>query len=152
MVILGLTAAATVIFYLSRYVFRDWIEQRYGRFLTTLNRHLEKEGAFYLITLRMAHFPFSIINLASGASRVHVQTFCWTTALGLLPGTMVFALVGARLPSLDRLAENGARSLVDAPLIIALTASAIFPIVFRWGGRRLGMLRDTGDRNDSPDN
>lgn len=143
LIVFGLTVAATVMFYLSRYVFRGWIEDRYTKFLTTLNRHLQKEGAFYLLTLRMAHFPFSIINLASGASRVPVRTFCWTTALGLLPGTLIFAYVGIRLPSLDVLARQGAGSLIDAPLIGALAASALFPLVFRWCVRKLGMLKDT---------
>lgn len=149
LIILGLTAAATAIFYLSRYVFRDWIEHHHGRFLAALNRHLEKEGAFYLLALRMAHFPFSIINLAGGASRVHVRTFCWTTALGLLPGTLVFAYVGVRLPSLDELAAKGAGSLVDAPLIAALALSAVFPFVIRWCVRKTGILRDTGSGIDS---
>lgn len=143
LIVLGLSAAAMVIFYLSRYVFRDGIERRYGKFLAAINRHLQKEGAFYLLTLRMAHFPYSITNLASGASRVRARTFCWTTALGLLPGTMIFAYVGIRLPSLDELAANGAGSLVDPPLIAALVISAAFPFLFRWGVRRLGILRDS---------
>lgn len=151
-IILGLTTAATVNFYLSRYIFRDWIEQRYEKFLLALNQHLAKEGAFYLLTLRMAHFPFSIINLASGASRVRVQTFCWTTALGLLPGTAVFAWVGVRLPSLDRLASHGAKSLLDPLLFAALAASAIFPIVFRWSIRKLGILKDTESADHLPEN
>ena len=149
LIILGLTTAATVVFYLSRYVFRDWIEHRYEEFLAALNRHLVKEGAFYLLTLRMAHFPYSILNLASGASRVHVRTFCWTTALGLLPGTAVFAYVGMRLPSLDELAAQGAGSLIDAPLIAALVVSAVFPFVFRWVTRSLGILNGTGSDGDS---
>ena len=151
-IIFGLTAAATVNFYLSRFIFRDWIERRYEKFLAALNKHLAKEGAFYLITLRMAHFPFSIVNLASGASRVHVQTFCWTTALGLLPGTAVFAWVGVRLPSLDRLASHGAKSLLDPFLFAALAASAIFPIVFRWSIRKLDILRDTDSADHLPEN
>jgi uncharacterized membrane protein YdjX (TVP38/TMEM64 family) len=144
LILMGLTAAGMAMFFLSRYIFRGWIEHRYGRFLAALNRHLKKEGAFYLLALRMAHFPYSIINLASGASRVHPHTFCWTTSLGLLPGTAVFAYVGIRLPSLDELAAHGPGSLVDAPLIMALIASAIFPFLFRWVTRRLGILKDTG--------
>ncbi|NNC90444.1 MAG: TVP38/TMEM64 family protein [Akkermansiaceae bacterium] len=140
-IILGLTAAATVIFHLSRYVFRAWIEHRYGKFLAALNRHLQKEGAFYLLTLRMAHFPFSIVNLASGASRVRLRTFCWTTALGLLPGTVIFAYVGIRLPSLDELAKQGAAALVDPLILVALAISAVFPLVFRWAARKLGFLK-----------
>lgn len=151
MIIAGLTVAALAMFYLSRFVFRAEIEHRYGKFLGALNRHLEKEGAFYLLALRMAHFPYSIINLASGASRVPVRTFCWTTAVGLLPGTLVFGWVGIRLPSLDELARQGAGSLVDAPLILALAASATLPLLFRWGARRLGVLRSTDTPGHLPE-
>lgn len=143
MIIAGLTVAALAMFYLSRFVFRGEIEHRYGKFLGALNRHLEREGAFYLLALRMAHFPYSIINLAGGASRVRVRTFCWTTAVGLLPGTAVFVWVGMRLPSLDEVARNGAGSLIDAPLVAALAASAAFPLVFRWVARKLGVLQKT---------
>lgn len=151
LIIAGLTAAGLAMFYLSRFVFRSEIEHRYGRFLGALNRHIEKEGAFYLLALRMAHFPYSIINLVSGASRVRVRTFCWTTAVGLLPGTLVFAWVGVRLPSLDELARQGAGSLVDAPLVAALAASAVFPLVFRWGASRLGVLRRTDNASHLPE-
>jgi len=149
-IIMGLTAAATVSFYLSRYVFRGWIEHRYGSFLSGLDRHLQREGAFYLLTLRMAHFPFSIINLVSGASRVHARTFCWTTALGLLPGSAVFAYVGRRLPSLDELVANGLSSVFDRPLIVVLAVSAAFPFVFRYVARRLGLLKEVAAVSDRP--
>jgi uncharacterized membrane protein YdjX (TVP38/TMEM64 family) len=151
LILFGLTGAAMAIFYLSRYVFRGWIEHRYERFLAALNRHLKKEGAFYLLTLRMAHFPYSIINLASGASRVQARTFCWTTLVGLLPGTAVFAYVGVRLPSLEELAAHGPGSFIDSHLIIALAVSATFPFVFRYVAQRLGLLKDTGsDLNPTP--
>ena len=65
----GLTIVAMLIFTLSRYLFQEAIERRYTRFLELMNRHLEKEGAFYLLTLRMAHAPYSIVNPVSGASR-----------------------------------------------------------------------------------
>ena len=151
LIIAGLTAAGLAMFYLSRFVFRAEIEHRYGKFLGALNRHLEKEGAFYLLALRMAHFPYSIINFASGASRVRVGTFCWTTAVGLLPGTLLFGWVGIRLPSLDELARQGVGSLVDAPLIAALAASASLPLLFRWSARRLGVLRSTDSPSHLPE-
>ena len=142
-ILLGLTAAATIIFFLSRYILRSWIEARYAKFLTALNRHLRKEGAFYLLTLRMAHFPYSFLNYASGASRVPIQTFWWTTALGLLPGTMVFAYVGMRLPSLGELAKHGANSLIDPFIMAALVVSAVFPLLFRWSARKLGLIKSS---------
>lgn len=151
LIIAGLTAAALGMYYLSRFIFRAEIEHRYGKFLAALNRHLDKEGAFYLLALRMAHFPYSIINLASGASRVRAQTFCWTTAVGLLPGTLVFAWVGIRVPSLDELVRQGTGSLVDAPLITALALSAVLPLAFRWSARRLGLLRGTDSASHLPE-
>jgi uncharacterized membrane protein YdjX (TVP38/TMEM64 family) len=149
LIILGLTTAAMVIFNLSRYVFHGWIKYRYARFLSGLNRHLHREGAFYLLTLRMAHFPFTIVNLVSGASGVRAHTFCWTTCLGLIPGSAVFAYVGTRLPSLNELSAHGVSSLVDKPLITALATSATFPFAFRFVARKLGLLKDKDGGPDS---
>ena len=93
-VTVGLTIAAMAIFFLSRYLFRESIERRYTDFLALMNKHLEKEGAFYLVTLRMAHAPFSIVNPVSGASRVRTWTFFWTTVVGLLPANAIWVYVG----------------------------------------------------------
>lgn len=141
LVVVGLTVAAMIIFSLSRYFFRDRIERRYTRFLGLLNKHLHKEGAFYLLTLRMAHAPYSIINPVSGASRVRAWTFLWTTFVGLLPGTMIWVYLGQRLPSLREVATHGPGSLVDAPLVLALVACATLPILVRWLISRFGFPR-----------
>jgi uncharacterized membrane protein YdjX (TVP38/TMEM64 family) len=138
-VIVGLSSTAMVIFSLSRYLFRDRIERRYTSFLSLMNRHIEKEGAFYLLTLRMAHAPFSIVNPVSGASRVRAWTFFWTTVVGLLPGTVVWAYLGMRLPSLRDLAISGPASLLDPLLFGALAASAALPLLFRWLVARFGI-------------
>ena len=153
LILTGLSTAGMVTFFLSRYLLREAIEHHYQTFLSALNRNLEQEGAFYLLVLRMAHVPFSIVNLASGASRLHAGTFYWTTWLGLLPGTAVFAYIGFRLPSLDQLVADGPRTLIDTPLLLALGLSALFPVIFRAFTRRLGLLRDTpgdSDTNHTP--
>lgn len=138
-VTVGLTIAAMAIFSLSRYLFRESIERRYIRFLSLMNRHLEKEGAFYLLTLRMAHVPFSIVNPVCGASRVRTWTFFWTTALGLLPANVIWAYLGSRLPSLAELASHGPGSFIDLPLIAALVACALLPALVRWGVSHFGI-------------
>ena len=120
------------IFSLSRYLFQESIERRYTNFVALMNKHLEKEGAYYLLALRMAHVPYSIVNPVSGASRVGSWTFCWTTALGLLPANAIWAYVGVRLPSLRELATNGAGALIDAPLIVTLVVCAALPHLVRW--------------------
>jgi uncharacterized membrane protein YdjX (TVP38/TMEM64 family) len=63
---------------------------------------------------------------------VPAKTFWWTTQLGLIPSTMVFAFAGARIPALSVIAERGVLSLLDQSLIAALVATAILPIIIRW--------------------
>ena len=121
-----------IIFSISRYLFQKSVERRYTRFLSLMNKHLEREGAFYLLTLRLAHAPFSIVNPVCGASRVRTWTFFWTTAVGLIPANAIWAYVGNRLPSLRELADHGAGSLIDPPLIGALVACALMPLLIRW--------------------
>lgn len=131
-VTVGLSIAAMLIFMLSRYLFQAAIERRYTGFVKTMNTHIEKEGAFYLLTLRMMHAPFSIVNPISGASRVRSWTFFWTTFVGLIPANAIWAYVGLRLPSLRELATNGSSAFIDLPLILALVACGAFPILVRW--------------------
>ena len=131
-VTVGLTIAAMVIFSLSRYLIRESIERRYTANLSLMNKHLEKEGAFYLIALRMLHAPFSIVNPVSGASRVQTWTFFWTTVVGLLPANSIWVYVGIRLPSLHELARSGPESFIDLPLLGALVVCGTLPFLIRW--------------------
>lgn len=131
-VTVGLTIAAMAIFFLSRYLIRESIERRYTDFLALMNKHLEKEGAFYLVTLRMIHAPFSIVNPVSGASRVQTWIFFWTTVVGLLPANAIWVYVGIRLPSLREMASSGPESFIDLPLIGALVVCGTLPFMIRW--------------------
>jgi uncharacterized membrane protein YdjX (TVP38/TMEM64 family) len=144
-VTIGLTLAAMVIFSLSRYLFQERIERSYTAFLTMMNNHLEKEGAFYLVTLRLLHFPYSILNPVSGASRVSTWTFFWTTVVGLFPSNIIWIYVGVRLPSLRELEAVGASALIDPPLLAALVASAGLPFLFRRIANRYGISASQRD-------
>ena len=149
-VTIGLTFAAMVIFSLSRYLFQAHIQLRYAEFLLVLNNHLEKEGGFYLVTLRLLHFPYSILNPVSGASRVSTWTFFWTTVVGLFPSNIIWIYIGVRLPSLSELATSGAAALIDPPLIAALVVSGCLPFLFRWLARRFGVSTVVNEENNSP--
>jgi uncharacterized membrane protein YdjX (TVP38/TMEM64 family) len=146
----GLAIAATAIFLLSRYLIRDSIERRYTNFLARMNRHLEKEGVFYLITLRMIHAPFSIVNPVSGVSRVRTWTFLWTTVVGLMPANAIWVFVGIRLPSLNELANSGPRSLIDLPLIGALVVCGALPFLIRWFVSQFGIPGTKGRIDTQP--
>lgn len=131
-VTVGLALAGMIIFYLARYLFQAGIERRYARLVSQVNRHLEKEGAFYLLAMRMAHVPYSIVNPVSGASRVRAWTFCWTTVIGLLPANMIWVYVGINLPSLEELAARGTEAFLSLPLLLALIGCGILPLLIRW--------------------
>lgn len=148
-VTIGLTIAAMAIFTLSRYLFQVAIERHYTNFVTLMNANIEKEGAFYLLTLRMIHAPFSIVNPVSGASRVPSWTFFWTTVVGLLPANAIWVYVGLSLPSLRELATQGTGAFIDMPLIVALVICGALPIVTRWllgrfGAHTKGLPDDDG--------
>ena len=145
---IGLTVAAMAIFGLSRYLIRETIERRHSVFLSIMNRHLQKEGAFYLLTLRMAHAPYSIVNPVSGASRVSTWTFLWTTFFGLMPANAIWVYVGLNLPSLRDLAATGPEAFISKSLIIALFACATLPLLVRWLIRH---LRSTGGETGDHD-
>jgi len=128
----GLVLAAMLSFALSRYVFRAAAEHYLQHYLKRLNTALERDGAFYLVTLRMFHVPFTLINYGAGASRVPAWTFAWTTAVGLLPGTIVFVFLGTQLPTLHDLAAHGARQLQSPTLLFAMLAMGLVPLAVRW--------------------
>jgi len=128
---IGLTAAAVTCFYLSRYVIRDFVASRWSSWLHHLDRAVARDGAFYLLTIRMMHVAYTAVNYLAGASNISVGTFTWTTFVGLLPGTMVFVFLGTQIPSLQRLAEEGVHSLVEPWLMVALVATGALPWLFR---------------------
>lgn len=140
----GLAIAAMTIFLLSRYLFRESIERRFPHALESMNRNLRKDGAFYLVTLRLLHAPFSIVNPVIGGSRIPVWTFFWTTVVGLAPTNSLWVYVGVRLPTLREMAEHGPGSLIDLPLIVAVVSCGALPFVFRWSLRRFGRARGAG--------
>ena len=133
----GLTLSALASFGLSRYVFREWVEHRLRRFVWRINVALKKEGVFYLLTLRLMHAPFSIVNYASGVCRVRASTFLWTTAVGLLPSNAVHAWLGSQLPTLDEVARDGVETLLKPWLIACWIALALLPWLGKWVARRL---------------
>ncbi len=126
------TAGATISFLLSRYLLHEWIQNRFAKQLAGFNNALEREGAFYLFTLRLIPaVPFFLINVVMGLTRMRVWTFWWVSQVGMLAGTGVFVYAGAQLPSLQQLAENGIGSVLSPQLIVAFVLLGIFPIAVK---------------------
>lgn len=140
------TTGATLAFLLSRYLFRDSIQSRFSDRLAAFNRALEREGAFYLFTLRLIPaVPFFIINVVMGLTSIRPRTFWWVSQLGMLPGTAVFVYAGASVPHLAELAEKGVGGILSFRLIVAFALLGVFPLVVKKLMQRLR----PGSANDS---
>lgn len=138
----GLTIAAIITFFAVRYLFQDLVHQRFPRLIHRVDQALRKDGPFYLLTVRLLHAPYTLTNYVSGATTVEARTFWWTTQLGLLPGSVVFALAGSQLPTLKELVTRHPLQLVSLPLLVAVSLLALLPIGFRWLLRRYASVRD----------
>jgi uncharacterized membrane protein YdjX (TVP38/TMEM64 family) len=130
------TAGATIAFLLSRYLLRETIQNRFGERLAGFNQALEREGAFYLFTLRMIPaVPFWMINLVMGLTPIRTRTFWWASQLGMLPVTIVFVYASSLLPNLETFAKDGLDAVFSprqlTQIIVAFVLLGIFPLVIR---------------------
>ncbi|MBI2301256.1 MAG: TVP38/TMEM64 family protein [Armatimonadetes bacterium] len=118
----GATLGATGAFLLSRYVIGEWVQKRFGAgTLGKINHEIELNGASYLLVMRLvALFPFYFVNVAAGLTRVRLRTFIWTTSLGTLPGTAVFAYGGSRLQTINSIGDIFTPQVFLAFLLLGL--------------------------------
>lgn len=124
------TTGATVAFLLSRYLFRDFIQSKFGDKLAAFNENLQREGASYLFTLRLIPaVPFFVINVVMGLTPMKTWTFWWVSQLGMLAGTAVYVYAGSTFPTLAELADRGAAGIITPQLFLAFAILGLFPIV-----------------------
>jgi pyruvate/2-oxoglutarate dehydrogenase complex dihydrolipoamide dehydrogenase (E3) component/uncharacterized membrane protein YdjX (TVP38/TMEM64 family) len=121
---------ATLAFLMSRVVLRDWVQAKFGERLAAINEGVQKDGAFYLFTLRVVPlFPFFLINLAMGLlTRIRVLTFYWVSQLGMLLGTVVYVNAGTQLARIDKLAD-----VASPGLLASLALLGVFPLIAKKG-------------------
>lgn len=118
---------ATLAMLISRTVLRDWVQGRFERQLAAINAGLDRDGGFYLFSIRMVPlFPFFIVNLVMGLSRLSAWTFYWVSQLGMLAGTAVFVFAGTQLAQVNSLGD-----VLSPGLITALTLLGLFPLLAR---------------------
>ena len=118
---------ATLAFLAARFVLRDSIQARFGERMDEINRGVDKDGAFYLFTLRLIPLIlYSVINLVMGLTRMKAWTFYWVSQLGMLAGTAVYVNAGTQLAQID-----SARGLLSPALIGSFVLLGIFPLIAR---------------------
>ncbi len=116
---------ATLAAFVARFVLRDWVQGKLGDKLKTVNEGVEKEGAFYLFTLRLIPvFPFWLINLGMGLTKMPLKTFYWVSQLGMLAGTIVFVNAGKELGKIESLS-----GILSPTLILSFVLLGLFPII-----------------------
>ena len=126
------TLGATIAFLLSRFLFRDAIQSKFRDRLEAINENLEREGAFYLFTLRLIPaIPFFVINAVMGLTPMKTWTYWWVSQLGMLPGTIVYVLAGSSVPDLSTFAEQGVKGILSWQLFVAFALLGLFPLITR---------------------
>ena len=131
------TIGATLAFLSARFLLRDWVTARFGDKLATFQSGMAKEGAFYLLSLRLIPiFPFFLVNLLMGLTPIRVSTYYWVSQLGMLPGTFVYVLAGSEL---GQLTSTG--NILSPGLMVALTLLGLMPWLVKKLTAKLALRR-----------
>jgi pyruvate/2-oxoglutarate dehydrogenase complex dihydrolipoamide dehydrogenase (E3) component/uncharacterized membrane protein YdjX (TVP38/TMEM64 family) len=119
------TIGATLAFLASRFLFRDAVQRKFGDKLRAVNAGVEREGAFYLFTLRLVPlFPFFVINLVMGLTPIKTRTFYWVSQVGMLLGTLVYVNAGTQLAQIQSL-----KGILSPGLVISFALLGVFPLI-----------------------
>jgi uncharacterized membrane protein YdjX (TVP38/TMEM64 family) len=121
------TIGATLACFAARFLMRDWVQGKFGEKIVKINEGVEKEGAFYLFTLRLIPvFPFWIINLVMGLTKMSLWRFYWVSQLGMLAGTMVYVNAGKELAKIDSV-----KGILSPGLLISFVLLGVFPMAVK---------------------
>jgi len=119
------TIGASLAFLVSRYLFKDAVQNRFGGSLSAINQGIEKDGAFYLFALRLVPaFPFFVINLVMGLTTIRLRTFYWVSQLGMFAGTVVYVNAGTQLAQIDSAAD-----ILSGEIIVSFLMLATLPFI-----------------------
>ena len=119
------TIGATVAMSLSRYIIRDYMTSKYKKYFEIINSNFKVNGSYYLFALRMSPlFPFFIINICFGLTKMKLLTFYLISQIGMLPGTIIIILLGNEL---SNILVSG--NVISPSLIIYLTLLGLVPLL-----------------------
>mgnify|MGYP000094298914 CR=1 FL=1 len=121
------TIGATLSFAVARFLLRDLVEKKFKKSLDTINKGIERDGHFYLLTLRLIPaFPFFLINLAMGLTKIKMITYFLVSQVGMLLGTIIYVNAGVQLSKLESVS-----GILSKELILSFALLAIFPLIAR---------------------
>ena len=135
------TIGATLAMLMSRILLGDWVQSRFTAQLKSVNDGFHRDDAFYLFSIRMVPlFPFFIVNLVMGLTRIPVWQYYVVSQVGMLAGTVVYVFAGTQLAGIEALGD-----ILSPGLIIALSLLGLFPLLARKSIDWLRALRRTGE-------
>jgi len=121
----GATIGATAAFLFARYLFGNALQKKYKGKLSKFNREMDINGFGYLLTLRFIPlFPFWLINVLAGLTRVPLTTYIWTTSVGIFPGSLVYAFAGRQLTTI-----SSPKDIISVRILLAFMALALFSLL-----------------------
>lgn len=127
---IGATIGATLAFLVARYLLQDWVEKKFGKRLRPIQEGFAKNAFSYLLTLRLVPlFPFFLVNLVSGLTRIRLGTYVVATAIGIIPGSFVYANAGRQLGTINSLGEIASPRVLGAFFLLVLLS--LIPILYR---------------------
>lgn len=122
------TLGATLAMLVSRYLLRDWVQRRFAAQMNTIDAGMDRDGARYLFALRMMPlFPFFLVNLLMGLTRLRVLHYWWVSQLAMLPATVIYLNAGRELGKLTSL-----RDILSPGVLFAFTLLGLLPLATRW--------------------
>jgi len=122
------TIGASLAFLVARFLLRDTLRAKYRETIAKIDRGIEKDGAFYLATLRLVPvFPFFLINLAMGLTGMKLRTYAWVSWAAMLPGTLVYVNAGTQLGQIQSTSD-----IVSADLLLSFALLGLFPLIAKF--------------------
>jgi pyruvate/2-oxoglutarate dehydrogenase complex dihydrolipoamide dehydrogenase (E3) component/uncharacterized membrane protein YdjX (TVP38/TMEM64 family) len=119
---------ATLAFLASRFLLRDWVKNTFSKKLESIDKGIERDGAFYLLSLRLVPlFPFFIINLVMGVTSIKTLTYYWVSQVGMFIGTAVYVNAGTQLVEINQLSD-----IISGDLILSFVLLGIFPLLAKF--------------------
>lgn len=125
---IGATTGAVLAFLAARFVIGGWVQERFKGQLHRFNRQMSQHGHNYLLILRILPIaPFFIINYCAGMTKLPLKTFVWTTLLGMLPGSVIYAYIGEQLRYLNEPSDVFSWKIMLSLLLLSLFA--LLPVI-----------------------
>ncbi|WP_422126291.1 TVP38/TMEM64 family protein [Vibrio aestuarianus] len=133
------TIGATLAFLSSRFLLREWVQDKFGSKLKAINQGVKSDGAFYLFSLRLIPvFPFFLINLLMGLTPLSTVRFYLVSQLGMLPGTAVYLNAGTQLSEIDSLS-----GIISPSVLLSFALLGLFPMIAKWGLSKFNNMTKT---------